>query len=57
MFDLAVKKRSRSTQGHLLNNLDIIGGPGATYQVSRPSVYYFSQFIHHILFNVSANQK
>ena len=40
IFDLAVK-RSKSTQGHNLNNLYITQVPNATYKVSRPSVNWF----------------
>ena len=35
------KKKSRSTQGHSLNNHSSTYVPDATYQVSRPSVYWF----------------
>ena len=37
IFDLAVKK-SRSTEGHHLNNLSSTQVPNATYLVPRPSV-------------------
>ena len=40
ILDLALKK-SRSAQGHHLNNLDSTQVPDAIYQVSRPSITWF----------------